>query len=105
MVSEDESIVDWNDKFGLVRFSDATLLLQHLKKCNYEYTFDQLTYFLLRVQEIYDSQDRGRQEVDRQALQGLLEHLKRLLRENRQGKYPLIGQLAFSLNRMRVEDP
>ncbi len=87
-VSEDDSIVDWDDKFGLVRFTEPSLILEHLQSVKYGYSFDELTYFLLRVQAIYDSGDHSQ---DRGALQGFLDEFKARLRKDRQGKWPLLG--------------
>lgn len=96
-VSEDETIVDWDDKFGLIRFTEASLILAHLKSVKYAYSFDELTYFLLRIQAIYDHGDHSQ---DKAALQPLLQEFKARLRKDKQGKWPLLGQMSFCLNQM-----
>lgn len=98
---EFEQILDFDDKFGLANVEDAREILKHLKSTNFAYNFNDLRYFLKRLQEIYQfSQGLSLLSQD-SAFKALLAEIKsRISQENS----PFLGTFAYCLRHLDVED-
>jgi len=105
-IIEDQQIFDFDDKFGLGNIKDPKIILNHLKATNYAYSFNDLKYFLKRIQQITEEkpQNTGLNPKIDQNLKRLVTEIKTRLRNDNHETYPYIGTYSYCLMRLNVQD-
>lgn len=105
-IVEDQQIFDFDDKFGLGNINDPKIILNHLKATNFAYSFNDLKYFLIRLQQITEEKHQIltlNPKTD-QNFRKFISEIKTRLKNDDHEMYPYIGTYAYCMMRLDVQD-
>ena len=105
-IAEDQQIFDFDDKFGLGNINDPKIILNHLKATNFAYSFNDLKYFLIRLQQITEDKHQIltlNPKTD-QNFRKFISEIKTKLKNDDHEMYPYIGTYAYCMMRLNVQD-
>lgn len=104
-IQESKQILDFDDKFGLGNVQNPKVILNHLKATNFSYSFDDLKYFLRRIQQLYDQNHvlNFNPKIDL-SFKKFVNEIKTRLKNNDHETYPYIGTYAHCFMRLQVHD-
>ena len=101
-IIENQQILDFDDKFGLGNIKEARVILNHLKATNFSYSFNDLRYFLRRIEQIH--QEKPLNTKFDLIFKKFVSKIKTQLKNNDHEAYPYIGTYAHCLMKLNVND-
>lgn len=100
--SSDAGIIkDFDDKFGLAKIGDPSVILNHLLECKFSYSMNDLVYFLRKLASLYSV---SKQLKEKREFKVLIEEIKERLEKNTHEAFPLIGSIAKCFKDLEVYD-
>ena len=103
-IVESRQILEFDDKFGLGNIKDPKIILNHLKATNFSYSFNDLRYFLRRIEQLYHEKQSSLNPKLDNTFKKFVNEIKTRLKNEDHDAYPYIGTYAHCLMRLNVQD-